>query len=94
MIGLNYKELLTRAKEEKFALPQFNTNNLEFTKWILEECQEMNSPVIVGVSEGAIKYMGGVNTVSLMVKGLIKDLNITVPAFLHLDSWFIIRVLC
>lgn len=82
---MNYKEVLNKAKEEKFAIPQFNANNLEFTKWILEACEEMHSPVILGFSEGAIRYIGGVNTVAQMVKGLKKDLQITVPVFLHLD---------
>jgi len=82
---MNLKEWLQKAYEEKFAIPQFNFNNLEFCKWILEKCEQMKSPVILGASESAINYMGGVNTVSLMVKGLIKDLNITVPVFLHLD---------
>ena len=82
---VNSKEILLNAKKNKYAVPQFNINNLEWTKYILEKCQEMNLPVILGVSEGAIKYMGGCNTVVGMVNGLIKDLNITIPVCLHVD---------
>lgn len=82
---VNGKKLLEIAKLEKFAIPQYNINNLEWTKAILEEMQEENLPVILGVSEGASKYMGGFNTVFKMVEGLIKDLNITIPVVLHLD---------
>lgn len=82
---VNSREMLLDAKNKKYAVPQFNINNLEWTKTILEKCQEMNLPVILGVSEGAIKYMGGCNTVVGMVKGLIKDLNITIPVCLHVD---------
>lgn len=82
---VNSREMLMDAKNKKYAVPQFNINNLEWTKNILEKCQEMNLPVILGVSEGAIKYMGGPNTVATMVKGLIKDLNITIPVCLHVD---------
>lgn len=82
---VNMKEILKKARKEKYAVPQFNINNLEWTKYILEECQVLSSPVILGVSEGAAKYMGGYNVVSYMVKGLIKDLNITIPVVLHLD---------
>ena len=81
----NSKDILLKALEEKYAVAQFNINNLEWTKYILEECEKNNSPVILGVSEGAIKYMGGCNVVSNLVKGLIKDLNITIPVVLHLD---------
>lgn len=81
----NMKEILKTAKEKNYAIPQFNINNLEWTKYILEECQENNQPVILGVSEGAIKYMGGYLTVVNIVKGLIKDLNITIPVSIHLD---------
>jgi len=81
----NSKDILLKALEEKYAVAQFNINNLEWTKYILEECEKNNSPVILGVSEGAIKYMGGYNVVSNLVKGLIKDLNITIPVVLHLD---------
>lgn len=82
---VNSKQMLLKAKEKKYAIPQFNINNLEWTKTILEKCNEMNLPVILGVSEGAIKYMGGCNTVVGMVKGLIKDLNIQIPVCLHVD---------
>ena len=81
----NMKDMLNKADSGKYAVPQFNINNLEWTRFILEECQKLNSPVILGVSEGAIKYMGGYKTVSNMVKALINDLNIKVPVALHLD---------
>lgn len=79
------KEMLTKAKEGKYAVGQFNINNLEWTKAILLTAQECNSPVILGVSEGAGKYMCGYTTVVGMVKGMIKELGITVPVALHLD---------
>ena len=79
------KEMLTKAKEGKYAVGQFNINNLEWTKAILLTAQEMNSPVILGVSEGAGKYMCGFKTVTNMVKAMIEELNITVPVALHLD---------
>ncbi len=82
---VNSKELLETAKIEKRAVMQFNINNLEWTKFILEQCQEMNAPVILGVSEGAAKYMGGYKTITMMVQGLIENLNITVPVVTHLD---------
>lgn len=82
---VNTKKILNDAKERHYAIPHFNINNLEWTKYILEECQELNNPVILGVSEGAAKYMGGFNTVANMVNGLIKDLNITIPVVLHVD---------
>ena len=82
---VNMKDMLIKARDNKYAVPQFNINNLEWTKYILEECQANNSPVILGVSEGAAKYMGGYNVVSSMVKGLLKVLNITNPVALHLD---------
>lgn len=82
---VNFKEMLGKAKEEHYAVPHFNINNLEWAKYILEQCQEMNIPVILGVSEGAAKYMGGFNAVTGMVKGLLKDLNITIPVCLHVD---------
>ncbi len=78
-------EMLKKAKAGHYAVGQFNINNLEWTKAILSTAQELNSPVILGVSEGAGKYMGGYNTVVGMVNGLIKDQNITVPVALHLD---------
>ena len=82
---VNTKEMLEKARLCKYAVPHFNINNLEWTRFILEECQNINSPVILGVSEGAAKYMGGFNVVSAMVKELIKSLNITIPVALHLD---------
>ncbi len=78
-------KVLNKALEGHYAVGQFNINNLEWTKSILLACEEVQSPVILGVSEGANKYMGGFNTVVGMVKGLIEDLNITVPVILHLD---------
>lgn len=82
---VNGRKILQEAKENKYAVPQFNINNLEWTKNILEECQELNVAVILGVSEGAAKYMGGYKPVTGMVKGLMEDLNITIPVCLHLD---------
>ena len=79
------KEMLTKAKAGKYAVGQFNINNLEWTKAILLTAQEMNSPVILGVSEGAGKYMGGYNVIVGMVNGMIKDMGITVPVAIHLD---------
>ncbi|MDD5970062.1 MAG: class II fructose-1,6-bisphosphate aldolase [Candidatus Fimousia sp.] len=79
------KEMLQKAKAGHYAVGQFNINNLEWTKAILEVAQEKKSPVILGVSEGAGKYMGGYTTVVGMVNGLINELNITVPVALHLD---------
>ncbi|ERI90081.1 fructose-1,6-bisphosphate aldolase, class II [Clostridiales bacterium oral taxon 876 str. F0540] len=79
------KEMLIKARDGKYAVGQFNINNLEWTKAILLTAQENNSPVILGVSEGAGKYMGGYHAVVGMVKGLIQDLNITVPVAIHLD---------
>ncbi len=79
------KEMLEKAKAGKYAVGQFNINNLEWTKAILQTAQECNSPVILGVSEGAGKYMCGYKTVMGMVKGMIEELNITVPVAVHLD---------
>ena len=79
------KEMLTKAKAGKYAVGQFNINNLEWTKAILLTAQENNSPVILGVSEGAGKYMGGYKTIVGMVNGMLEELNITVPVALHLD---------
>ena len=78
-------EMLKKAKAGHYAVGQFNINNLEWTKSILLTAQECNSPVILGVSEGAGKYMGGYDAVVGMVNGLMKGLNITVPVALHLD---------
>ena len=77
--------MLVKAKAGKYAVGQFNINNLEWTKAILLTAEEMKSPVILGVSEGAGKYMGGYNVIVGMVKGMIKDLGITVPVAIHLD---------
>ena len=78
-------EMLNKAVEGKYAVGQFNINNLEWTKCILQTAQENNSPVILGVSAGAGKYMTGFKTVAAMVKAMIEDLGITVPVALHLD---------
>ena len=78
-------EMLKKAKAGHYAVGQFNINNLEWTKAVLMTAQEQNAPVILGVSEGAGKYMGGYHTVVGMVNGLMKGLNITVPVALHLD---------
>ncbi len=79
------KEMLNKAKAGKYAVGQFNINNLEWTKAILLTAQELNSPVILGVSEGAGKYMCGYKTVVGMVNGMLEELGITVPVALHLD---------
>lgn len=79
------KDMLEKAKAGKYAVGQFNINNLEWTKAILLTAQELNSPVILGVSEGAGKYMTGYKTVVGMVNGMLEELNITVPVALHLD---------
>ena len=79
------KEMLSKAKAGHYAVGQFNINNLEWTKAILLTAEEMKSPVILGVSEGAGKYMCGFNTVVARVKGMIETLGITVPVAIHLD---------
>ena len=79
------KEMLDKAKAGHYAVGQFNINNLEWTKAILLTAQELNSPVILGVSEGAGKYMTGFKTVAAMVKAMDEELGITVPVALHLD---------
>ena len=79
------KEMLNKAKAGHYAVGQFNINNLEWTKAILLTAQECNSPVILGVSEGAGKYMCGYKTIVGMVNGMIEELGITVPVALHLD---------
>ena len=78
------EEMLKKAKAGKYAVGQFNINNLEWTKAILATAQELQSPVILGVSEGAGKYMTGFGTVAAMVKAMIEEMNITVPVALHL----------
>lgn len=79
------KNIVDKAKMGKYAIAHFNINNLEWTRAILEVAQETNSAIILGVSEGAIKYMGGFNVVASMALALLNDLNITVPVALHLD---------
>ena len=79
------KEMLDKAVEGHYAVGQFNINNLEWTKSILLTAEELKSPVILGVSEGAGKYMTGFKTVAAMVKAMMEELNITVPVALHLD---------
>ena len=79
------KEMLEKARAGKYSVGQFNINNLEWTKSILLTAQELNSPVILGVSEGAGKYMTGFKTVAAMVSAMIDELNITIPVALHLD---------
>ena len=79
------KEMLEKARKEGYAVGQFNINNLEWTKAVLVTAEETKSPVILGVSEGAAKYMTGFDTVVGMVEGMLKNLNITVPVALHLD---------
>ena len=85
MALVSAKEMLNKAKEGKYAVGQFNINNLEWTKAILLTAQENNSPVILGVSEGAGKYMCGYKTIVGMVNGMLEELKITVPVALHLD---------
>lgn len=82
---VNSKEMLKDAKINHTVIFHFNINNLEWTRYILESMNELNKPVILGASEGAISYMGGCNTVVSLVNGLINDLNITIPVCLHLD---------
>ena len=85
MALVSAKEMLTKAKAGHYAVGQFNINNLEWTKCVLLTAQEMNAPVILGVSEGAGKYMCGFKTVADMTKAMIDSLGITVPVALHLD---------
>lgn len=82
---VNFNEMLLKAKTNHYAVPHLNINNLEWAKYILEKCNELNVPVILGVSEGAAKYMGGYLVVSNMVDALIKTLDIKIPVCLHLD---------
>lgn len=82
---VNAKEMLDKALAGHYAVPQFNINDLEWTKSVLLACEEMKSPVILGVSEGAGKYMTGFKTVAAMVREMDKSLGITVPVALHLD---------
>ena len=85
MALVSAKDMLEKARDGKYAVGQFNINNLEWTKCILQTAEELRSPVILGVSEGAGKYMTGFKTVSAMVKAMIEELKITVPVALHLD---------
>jgi fructose-bisphosphate aldolase class II len=82
---VSMKEMLIKANAEGYAVGQFNLNNLEFTQAILQAAQAENSPVILGVSEGAARYMSGFKTVVKMVEGLMEDLKVTVPVAIHLD---------
>lgn len=79
------KEMLNKAKAGHYGVGQFNINNLEWTKAVLQTANEQRSPVILGVSEGAGKYMCGYKTVTNMVNGMLDELNISVPVALHLD---------
>jgi fructose-1,6-bisphosphate aldolase class II len=81
----NMKDMLQKAYEGHYAIGQFNINNLEWMQAILDECQELKAPVILGVSEGASKYMGGWDVVVAMIKAYMKDKNITIPVAIHLD---------
>ena len=85
MALVNMKEMLLKAREGKYAVGQFNINNVEWTAAILDKVQELNAPVILGVTSGAATYMGGWNTVVGLVRGLIIDHNITIPVALHVD---------
>ena len=85
MYLVSARDMLRKAKAGHYAVGHFNINNLEWTKAILETAEEQQSPVILGVSEGAGKYMGGFDVVVGMVNGLLKDLDISVPVALHLD---------
>lgn len=85
MMITNTKEILLHAFQNGYAVAQFNINNLEWTRFILEECNEKKKPVILGVSEGAINYMGGYNVVVSLVKNLVLDLHISIPVVIHLD---------
>ena len=82
---VNAKEMMEKAREGHYAVGAFNINNLEWTKAILQTAQELNAPVMLGVSEGANKYMTGFKVVAAMVKAMVETLNITVPVALHLD---------
>lgn len=82
---VSMKEMLEKAKEEKYAVGQFNLNNLEYGQAILEAAQEENSPVIIGVSEGAARYMGGYKVAVAITESLVEEYNITVPVAIHLD---------
>lgn len=85
MALVSMKEMMIKGKKEGYAIGQFNLNNLEYTQAILQAAEEEKSPVILGVSEGAARYMGGFKTVVNMVKGLMEDYGTTVPVAIHLD---------
>lgn len=85
MALVSMKDMLNKALKEGYAVGQFNINNLEWTQAILAAAQEENSPVILGVSEGAARHMGGFKVVTAMTKALIEEMNITVPVAIHLD---------
>ncbi|MBR4162997.1 MAG: class II fructose-bisphosphate aldolase, partial [Solobacterium sp.] len=85
MVLVSAKEMIDKAYEGHYAIPAFNTNNLEWTKCILTACQKANSPVIIQASEGAAKYMGGYKMVVDLVKDLHDSMGITIPVALHLD---------
>ena len=82
---VNTKEMLEKARINKYCIPHFNVNNLEWTRFILEECNRLNSPVILGVSKSAAEYIGGYKLVVDIIKDLVKYLNITIPVAIHLD---------
>ncbi|MBM7690657.1 fructose-bisphosphate aldolase class II [Peribacillus deserti] len=82
---VSMKEMLNKALEGKYAVGQYNINNLEWTQAILAAAEQEKSPVILGVSEGAARHMGGFYTTVMMVKGLLEDMKITVPVAIHLD---------
>ena len=85
MALVNVREMMQKAEREHYAVGHFNINNLEWTKCILQVAEETRTPVILGVSEGAVKYMCGFKVVATMVKSMVEALNITVPVALHLD---------
>ena len=82
---VSMKDMLNKALDEKYAVGQFNINNLEWTQAILAAAEQEKSPVILGVSEGAARHMGGFKTTVMMVQGLLEDMKITVPVAIHLD---------
>lgn len=82
---MNKYDIIHKAYKEGYAIPQFNIVNVEYARYILEECENQKSPVILGVSEKVAKHLGGFNVVKKMIEGLIIDLNVMVPVILHLD---------
>lgn len=82
---MNKYDIIHKAYKERYAIPQFNIVNVEYARYILEECENQKSPVILGVSEKVAKHLGGFNVVKKMIEGLIIDLNVMVPVILHLD---------